>query len=109
MQRTESRQLGKILSTLTVDGDGNALGKSIAVLTEEGRNLSELAGLLVLSSRVASLGLDDLEIETVRLRHGKNAGGAGVLLRGVKFGISNRLSMARASRRGRGEKRKKGR
>lgn len=68
----------------TVDSDGNALGESKAIVAKESGNLAEGAGLLVLSGGIASLGLDNLEVEIVGLRNGEDAGGAGVLLRGRK-------------------------
>lgn len=54
-------------ASLTVDGNGNGLGESEAVLANEGGDLAKTVGLEVLSVGVALLGLDDVELDVVRL------------------------------------------
>jgi hypothetical protein len=50
-----------------VDGNGNALRQSETVLANEGGDLAKTVGLEVLSVGVALLGLDDVELDVVRL------------------------------------------
>lgn len=64
----------------TVDGNGNALGESKAILAHEGGDLAEAVGLEVLDAGLAGLGLDDVKLEVVRLGDGLDGSGAGVVL-----------------------------
>lgn len=70
----------KELGGPTVDSDGNALGESEAILTEESRDLAELVGLEVLDGRVLEVGGDNVELKVVGLRNRLDGGGAGVVL-----------------------------
>ena len=66
--------------TRTVDGDSDGLRESEAVLADESRDLSELAGLEVLGGGVAILNIDNVELEIVGLCHSLDGGTAGVAL-----------------------------
>jgi len=56
------------ISSLTVDGDGNALVEGIAVGPDEGWDLAELVDLEILSGNtLGRLGLDDFDIDVVGL------------------------------------------
>jgi hypothetical protein len=66
----------------TVDGNGNALGQSEAILAEEGRDLAQRMSLEVLNGRVGSVSLDDGEVDVVGLRNHLDGGRAGVVLGG---------------------------
>jgi len=69
------------ISLLTVDGNGNALVEGVAVCADEGWDLSELVDLEVLSrNALGRLGLDDFDVDVVRLCNSANSGGAGVAL-----------------------------
>lgn len=65
---------------LTVDGNGNALGESEAILANEGRNLAETVGLEVLNGSVALLGLNDVELDVVGLSDRADGGRTAVVL-----------------------------
>jgi hypothetical protein len=66
---------------LTVDGNGNALGQSEAILAEEGGDLAQRVSLEVLNSRVGGVSLDNGEVDVVGLRNHLDGGRAGVVLR----------------------------
>lgn len=68
----------------TVDGNGNALRESEAILAEESGDLAELVGLEVLDSRVGEVSGNDVQVEAVGLRNRLDGGGAGVVLRGKR-------------------------
>lgn len=71
----------KLAAVRTVDGDGDALRESEAILANEGGNLAKAAGLQVLDAGVAALNLNDVEVEVVGLRDRLDGDGAGVTLR----------------------------
>lgn len=72
----------------TVDGDSNALGKSKAVLADEGRDLAELVGREVLAAGVGGVGLNKVELEVVGLCNRLDGSGAGVILMANSFSQS---------------------
>lgn len=61
-----------LLRTRTVDSDGNALGEDIAISADKRRNLGKRVVLEVLRARVLRVGLDNLNVEVVGLRHGQD-------------------------------------
>jgi hypothetical protein len=69
----------------TVNSNGNCLAQGIAILAEESRDLSKLAGLQVLDARLGSIGLDNVELDIVGIRSRENGGGAGVVLEGQRY------------------------
>lgn len=80
----------------TVDGDGNALVKSIAVSANECWDFAKLVDLQVLiGDTLRCVGLDDLELDVVGLGHSANSGGAGVAL--MKTLASRRSSFGKQS------------
>ena len=64
----------------TVDGDGNALGESIAVRPNERGDLAELVRILMLLGNVVHINVDNVKVNVVGLRDREDRGGAGVLL-----------------------------
>jgi hypothetical protein len=71
----------KRFAPLTVDGDGDALMESVTISADKGWDLPKLVDLEVLGGEAfRRLGLDDLEVNVVRLGNGTNSSGAGVAL-----------------------------
>ena len=67
---------------LTVDGNGDALDQNVAVGALKGRDLAELVELLVLiADTLGWLSVDELKLETVGFRDGRDGGGARVALK----------------------------
>lgn len=64
----------------TVDGDGDGLRESEAILAEEGGNLSKSAGLEVLDGGVAELNIGVVQLDIVGLRDSLDGSAAGVAL-----------------------------
>lgn len=64
----------------TVDGDGNALGESEAVLANKGGDLAKGVGLEVLGGSVANLSLNNVEVNVVGLSHSADGRGSSVVL-----------------------------
>lgn len=78
---------------LTVDGDGNDLGESVAIGTLESRDLAQGAelgvlGRLVEGIRRVALGVDQLQLHVVGLGRDEDGDGARVVLDRGKFRIS---------------------
>jgi hypothetical protein len=72
---------GKRFALRTVDGDGDALVESVTISADKGWDLPKLVDLEVLGGEAfRRLGLDDLEVNVVRLGNGTNSSGAGVAL-----------------------------
>lgn len=89
-----SRQASREWVCLTVDGDGHALVQDVAILTLEGRDLSELVELQVVGRGAGGIDFNDLKVEIVGLRHGADGRGARVVLsRGVGVSILRLLKV----------------
>ena len=70
----------------TVDCNGNALVKSVAVSANERRNLSKLVDLEVLGGHaLGGLRLDDLEVDVVCFGNGSDRDGSRVAWVGVEL------------------------
>lgn len=66
---------------LTVDGDGNGLGESEVVGTNEGRDETELVDeLVVVGDALGGLSVNELKVKVVDVGHGLDGDGAGVTL-----------------------------
>jgi hypothetical protein len=66
---------------LTVDGNGDSLAESEAILANEGRDLAEGVGLEVLNgSGLGKVDFGDVEVEAVCLSDGLDGDAAGVVL-----------------------------
>lgn len=60
------------LRTRTIDSNGDALGEDIAISADKCRDLGKGVVLEILRTRVLGVGLDNLKVEVVGLRHGQN-------------------------------------
>lgn len=83
-QRRGNRKKGAttgIIASRTVNGNGDALRESEAILANKGGDLAETVGLEVLSGSVALLSLDDVELDVVRLGYSLDGSRAAVVLK----------------------------